>query len=436
MNQYITGISIILLLIIIIYSINKQFNKYIRKYREPFNVNQIQREINKVGKFGTDIGNLGRELGQQISKVGDLGNQISNLGPEIERIARYPVELGEELVNKVQDVASQAENFVNEEFDKIKDEVEGIANEVKNFAVDSINQIKGEIDRIGDVIESIPGIVTNLANEIFGEYIPKIFNEGWRYFKRYVIDPITDFFKQIGNVFENIGDVFKEIFRVLIRIPTCIPFYFYDASMKYAKKALDKILPEWLKNIINFVDNYITKPIIIPLLTFFKNILQTLLELVGFDFNLNALQEQRQKCYDFGPLTVVIRLFTELFKLIKRALEELFKLIPIDQIINEILKLFGLGGKKKKKNQSESLLSTASSLIQQGVDNTQQVINRFEQTSASAINSVTNTAQNIGNQARQALSDSGIEVPNVSLPNVSVPNVSVPNVPNFNFRLN
>lgn len=415
MTDFIIIVSIIILCLIIIYSIKRHFKKYIYNNRESFNVNEIRRAIDKVGNFGRDIGNLGRQLGEQIGKVGNLGKEITDLGPDIARIAQYPVELGGRLVSEVENIANKAEDFIVDEFDKIKDEIVDIANDVSRFATDAIGTIRDQIEDIGDVIEQIPGQVVNLANDIFGKYIPWVFREGWMYFKRYVIDPIVDFFRSIGGVFDVIGDVFRELFDVLLRTPSCIPIYLYDASVALTIAFLKTVLPGWLKDIIRWIHSNITKPIIIPVFNFVIGILKTFFELIGFNFNFDAFAEKQRKCYNFGPLNYIIKAFKELFDFVKMALDELFKLIPIDLIINEILKLFGLG--KKKKGGGSKPVPGA----QVALENAQQMANQIAKPLGEAASSAAQVAGSIQDQAKAAIASTGINVAVGNLPTPALP---------------
>ena len=417
MTNYIIIFLIIILSLIIIYSINRNFKKYIYRTRESFNIGDIKKAIKSVGKFGSDIGNLGNQLGEQIGKVGDLGKEIRNLGPEIAKIATYPVELGNKLANEVTDIANKAEDFIVDQFDKVKDEVVDVANDVSRFATDSLGVVRDQIEDIGDVIEDIPSQVVNLANDIFGKYIPWVFEEGWKYFKRYVIDPIVDFFRSIGGVFEIIGDIFVEIFDVLIRTPSCIPIYLYDASIALTIAFLKTVLPGWLKDIIRGFHNNITKPILIPAFNFIMGILKTVFELIGFNFKFDAFAEKKRKCYDFGPLKYIIKAFEELFELIMMALNELFKIIPIDLIINEILKLFGLG--KKKKGGIEKPIPGA----QAALNNVQKMANEAAKPIGQVISSASQITSSIHDQAKSAIESTGI---NVAMGNIPTPRLPTP----------
>ncbi len=360
MNDYTLYISLVTLTIMLLYILYKNIKKTI----DGFSVNDVKRAIDKVGNLGKDIANLGNQLAGEIQKVESLGNEIGKLGNEIEKVAKYPAEIGEIIAKEVEKVAKEADKKItssfNKAFDEIDktankafDEIEDAANEVGDFATDAINEIYKVLKEIGDAIAKIPQQVADMAKKIFLDYIPKLFEAGWKGFKKYIIDPLTGFFGEITNVFSLIGDVFRQIIKVLMRIPGCVPIYFFDVSYEIVMAALKTILPTWLKDIFRAIYNYFINPIVIPVITFVLGVIKTILEFFGFNFNLEYYAEFRKKCYDFGPLNTIFKAFIEVFELLMKALQLLFKLIPFDKIIDEILQLFGGGGKSSKAEEPE-----------------------------------------------------------------------------------
>ena len=264
--------TMIIFIIIILFLIAYPLYKFYKKQRESFNVNDIKRAIDKVGKLGRDISGLGKQIRSEVSKVGNLGKDIKKMGPQIKRIAKYPVELGEKLEIEMKKVASEAEKGILDEFNKAKGDVEKIANEVEDFAKKSVSEVEGELNKIIKTIEKIPSEVVYWANKIFMDFIPKLFREGWKQFKKHVIDPIMEFFKHVGDVFDKIGDVFKEIINFIINLPQCIPIYAFDTSKDIFIATMKTMLPGWLKNMIRGFNRYIVQPILIPIFNFFTNI--------------------------------------------------------------------------------------------------------------------------------------------------------------------
>jgi len=360
MNDYTLYISLVTLTIMLLYILYKNIKKTI----DGFSVNDIKRAIDKVGNLGKDIANMGKGLANEIKKVESLGDEIGKLGSEIEKVSKYPAEVGNIIAEEVEKIAKEADKKItssfNKAFDEIEntankafDEIEDAANEVGDFATDSINDINKVLTEIGDVIAKIPQQVADMAKSIFLDYIPKLFEAGWKGFKKYIIDPLTDFFGEIGNVFSLIGDVFRQIIKVLMRIPACVPVYFFDISYEITMSVLKTILPGWLKNIFRAIYNYFINPIVIPIIKLILGVIKTILEIFGFNFNLEYYSKFRKKCYDFGPLNIIFEAFIEVFQLMMKALGLLFQVIPFDKIINEMLQLFGGGKKSKEKEPKE-----------------------------------------------------------------------------------
>lgn len=426
MNDFITLISIIIILILIIFPIYR----YYSNLKENFDIQKVNDAINDVGNFGNQIGDMMNQIGQEIGKVNDLGREISRLEPEISRISRYPVELGQNLSDEVTKVANDAGGMIEDEFNKVRREVEDMANEVSDFARESVNVVEGEMNRIIDTIDDIPNQVVSLANQIFVDFIPKMFEKGWEEFKKHVIDPITDFFEDVGEVFVKIGDVFMEIIETLINLPGCIPYYAFDTGIKMTEATLKTILPSWLKSIIRFFHNYITEPILIPIFEFCMNILKIVLQFIGFKFDFDEMKNSRRKCYDFGPLDEVFDAFKEFFEMVFKGIKELFKFIPFDRIIQEILSSIGLGQKGSSKP------SPAQQMVQQTQQQVQDTVDEATKTLKDAGVPITTTQVNqYVDAAKTQLSSIGIKVPdgpNLQLLQQNIPTVTtLPTIPDF-----
>lgn len=334
MQDFICIIFIILIISLILYSFFKL------SVQEALSVKDIKNAINKVNNFGKDISKLGGDLSKEIKNVGNLGKEINNIGGEIKKVSKYPEKFGKDLGNEISKVSNEAGDLITKEFNKAVDEVEDMANDVENFAKKAVDDIKSEMDKIMKTIDEIPGQVTKIANDIFLDKIPTLFEEGWKQFKKHVIDPMVDFFKEVGEVFERIGEVLLEIFKSLMKIPECIPYYAMDAGYEIAMATMKTITPKWIKDIVRFIYSNIIETIVIPILNFFIWIIQSIFELFGFDFNLNGFSDDRKKCYDFGPLDVVIKALKEFFDEVFKGIGDLFKQIPFDQIIKDIMKVF------------------------------------------------------------------------------------------------
>ena len=350
MNDYILLIAIIIILILLVYPVYK----YLKKPKESFKPEDVGRAIKKVEKMFKDIERMGRDIGTQVKKVKNLGKDIAKLGPKIKKIARYPVELGNKIKDEAERVANEAGDFIEGEFDRIKKEVEDAANEVANWAEETWNEIENEINKIVDEIEDIPNKVKNLATDIFEDWLPKLLNKGWEEFKKHVIDPILDFFDDVGDVFNKIGDVFMEIIETITNLPKCIPIYAFDTAYEIALASLKTILPTWLKDIIRTINRYFIQPILVPFFKFCFNAFIMILEFFGFNFNFGDIDETRKQCYDFGPLDEVFEAFKEFFEMVFNAVKEIFNFIPFDEILAELLKLLGIGGGAGKRAMNEA----------------------------------------------------------------------------------
>ena len=325
-------LSIVILSILLLYT----FYTYIKKRVDAFSVKDIQKSINEVG-------NLGKTLGDQISKVKELGIDVSKLNEDIEQLSSVPDELAAQVKEELSNIVAQASDEITNAANSAFNEIDDAANEVNGVASNSINQIWKSLNKISNEIDNIPDQVEDMATNIFLEWIPMIFDELGAFFIQYVLDPIAGVFEEIGGIFEAIGVVFEEILKALIKIPMCIPIYMFDATYDGVLWGLDKIFPSWLKGIISFINNFIIKPIIIPIITFFLMIIKTIMELIGFKFDLNYYMNFRTKCYNLGPLTLVINIFKDLFTEVFDGISKLFKNIPFDLLLDEIMKLFQTG---------------------------------------------------------------------------------------------
>lgn len=347
-EEFMLLIIIIILSSIISYCLYKQY----RRNKDGFDpIKDIDNAIKDVAKFGKDVGKVGKQVYDEIRKVEDLGDDIAKLGDDIVEIAEYPVKLGEKLGKDIADVTKQGIDFIEDEFNNITDavedfaedaydDIEGAANSVRDFAEDQFDSIYGELADIGDVIAEIPEQVQDLAEDIFLGYIPDIFMTGWENFERYVLDPIVGVFREIGGVFEIIGDVFVEIIHKLMSIPMCVPIYMYDISYEITLAMLKTITPNWIKDTVRFINRNIIGAIVIPIIDAFLKALKFVLELMGFNFKINYFSKQRDKCYDFGPLNEIFEAFISVFTMAFEGVGQLFEMINLDEVINEILGIF------------------------------------------------------------------------------------------------
>lgn len=412
-NDHIIFIAIIILYILLSYLFYKRYTRQ----RDSFNVNQIKKSIDKVGTLGSEIANLGNKLGSEISKIGKLGDKISNMGDQIVKVSKYPAELGLMLEKEITKVAKKASNQITKTANKAFDEIESAANEVGDFAEGSINTIWGSLNEMGEVIEDIPNQVATLAESIFLDWIPMVFKEAWKFFKKYFIDPLVGIFGEVGEIFGVIGDVFEEIFKTFMKIPSCVPVYMADATYTGILWGLDSIVPAYIKDLVKMLHENITKPFIIPVFNMLFQAIKFCIQFLGFNLNFNYFSDYKKKCYNFGPLGKIIKMFGELFKIVFDGIKKIFEIIPIDMIIKEIMKLFGASS-GNNNNGSNTVVSNT-------VNNT---INTSTNAVSNTIDTVDNVVKTSMDTTNDVLTKYGIpSIPDITkIPEVSIRDLNMP----------
>lgn len=337
MKQFILIVILVLLFIILAYSYTKKY-----KTREGISLGDVKNAIKDVGKYGNQIGDLFSDLDDALKEVTNLGNDISNLGNDIADAMEYPVQIVADIPNQLSGVFDQAENLITSVFDEVFDEIMGFVNEIGSFATDIFDQIFSALGEAWDVIDDIPRQVIDLAETIFLDYIPRLFSKIGEIFEEYILSPLFDFFDGILGIFEIIGDVFMEMFAMMMRIPGCIPIYMFDTSIDMLKT----FLPGEVKSILRDLHPYTLQPIFNAIIYFNMNVIVPLTKLLGLSISKKNMEYLNLnfagKCYDFGPIGVIIGYMIDFFKLIFETLGTLFELMisGIGQSISSVSEIF------------------------------------------------------------------------------------------------
>lgn len=337
MKQFILIVILLLLFIILAYSYTKK-----NKTREGISLSDVERAIRDVGNYGNQIGDLFSDLDDAFKEVANLGNDISNLGNDIADAMEYPVQIVADIPNQLSGVFDQAENLITSVFDEVFDEIMGFVNDIGSFATDIFDQIFSALGEAWDVIDDIPRQVIDLAETIFLDYIPRLFSKIGQIFEDYILSPLFDFFDGILGIFEIIGDIFMEMFAMMMRIPSCIPIYMFDTSIDILKT----FLPGEVKSILRDLHPYTLKPLSNAIIYFNMNVIVPLTKLLGLSISKKNMEYLNLnfagKCYDFGPIGVIIGYMIDFFQLIFETLGTLFELMisGIGQSVSSVSEIF------------------------------------------------------------------------------------------------
>lgn len=293
--------------------------------------------INSVKRAVKTVDSLPGQINSGVGKVNSAFREIGKLGKEIESLGREVGGFGRQVGNEIGGVWDKVKDFTEKEFKRVEGVSKSIAGKVEGKAKSLAGEISDIAYDIGEVIEDIPGEVEGLSKSIFLDKIPRFFKQVWGWIKRNIIDPMIEFFISIGDIFEDIGNIFIEIFYFLLRIPGCIPVYMFDASKSIVWNVYLTVFPKWIKNINRWIHINITTSFIYPLFRGIVYIWQLLLELIGFKFKLNL---DTSKCYETGVIGKIIGEIIDFMKLIFNGIGDLFRMIDINSIINQIVGIF------------------------------------------------------------------------------------------------
>jgi hypothetical protein len=293
--------------------------------------------INSVKRAVKTVDRLPGQINSGVGKVNSAFRQIGKLGTEIESLGREVGGFGRQVGSEIGGVWDKVKDFTEKEFKRVEGVSKSIAGKVEGKAKSLAGEISDIAYDIGEVVEDIPGEVEGLSKSIFLDKIPRFFKQVWAWIKRNIIDPMVGFFISIGDIFEDIGNIFIEIFYFLLRIPGCIPVYMFDATKSIVWNVYLTVFPKWIKNINRWIHINITIPFIYPLFGGIVYIWQILLELFGFRFKLNL---NTSKCYETGIIGKIIGEIIDFMKLIFNGIGDLFRMIDINSIINQIVGIF------------------------------------------------------------------------------------------------
>ena len=144
-------------------------------------------------------------------------------------------------------------------FDDIKvvtKTVKDIPNEINNIDkkfTQQVNNVSSQLEKkteeMGKEIEKkIVNSITVKLKSIFTQ-LGDIFNKG-------LIKPMLTLFVGIGNIFIQIFGILKQIGNKIGSLPNCIITYIVKGTIDTTDSIYNKIMPNFLKNIISFMYKY------------------------------------------------------------------------------------------------------------------------------------------------------------------------------------
>ena len=188
-------------------------------------------------------------------------------------------------------------NDIDNMFGEIKDvtkTVKDIPNEIKNIDkkfTQQVNNVSSKLEKkteeMGKAIEkNVISILTDKLKSIFTQ-LGEIFNQG-------LIKPILNLFVGIGNIFIQIFNILKQIGYKIGSLPNCITTYIIKGTLDTYYSIYNKIMPNFLKNIISSV---------------YKYTLRYIFEFIGY---ITGYNDSVQKCYEFNISTNVDKINSNL----------------------------------------------------------------------------------------------------------------------------
>jgi predicted PurR-regulated permease PerM len=188
-------------------------------------------------------------------------------------------------------------NDIDKMFGDIKDvtrTIKDIPNELNNIdkkftqQVTKVgSQLEKKTEEMGKNIEKkiVTGITVKLKS-LFTQ-LGEIFNNG-------LIKPILTLFNGIGNIFMQIFGILKQIGNKIASLPNCIITYIIKGSIDSVESIYNKIMPNFLKNIISFV---------------YKYTLRYVFYIIG---DITGYSDSVDKCYNFNVSTSVDKINSSL----------------------------------------------------------------------------------------------------------------------------
>jgi hypothetical protein len=229
-SKYIIFIISILFILIICYNLFSKTN-------EGFSVNDIDNmfgDIKDITKTVQDIPNGIKNIDQKLTQ------QVTKVGSQLEKQTE---EMGKQIVKKTEQMGKEIE-------------------------------------------EKTVNILTDKLKSIFTQ-LGEIFNKG-------LIKPILNLFVGIGNIFMQIFGILKQIGNKIGSLPNCIITYIIKGSIDSAESIYNKIIPNFLKNIISFV---------------YKYTLRYIFYIIG---DITGYNDSVDKCYSFNVSTNVDKINSSL----------------------------------------------------------------------------------------------------------------------------
>ena len=286
-NFYLNIIFIILLLYILLNSYYKYYctegwGKIGRAVR------RVVKKVDPLAPFRGPYNTLKRGMGvmrrlnrapREINRlVRDVGRRARDLSRSSSRMARE----ARSLPGKINNILRQIQQFAKSQALALQNSTLGIFSQIENGITGTFTPIIGQItdsmSELGNIISNFFTMIFNVLKDTFSGLFRNL--EG--FFGTFIIG-ITKFFANIGQIFASVSGVFIEIFDTFISLPFCIPYYMYDMTMLF----LNSLLPDWLKDVLKFLNKWIVTPILI--------VINFMLQVLGFRFRFT--DKNKKKCY-------------------------------------------------------------------------------------------------------------------------------------------
>ena len=181
-----------------------------------------------------------------------------------------------DVTNTIDDIPKEINNIDK----KLTQQVNNIGDKLEKKTEEMGNQIIKKTEQMGKEIEKKTiNILTEKLKSIFTQ-LGDIFNKG-------LINPLLNLFVGIGNIFVQIFGILKQIGNKIVTLPGCIFTYAIKETIDTFEFLYNRIMPNFLKNIISFVYKY------------------TLGYIFGFIGYITGYDDSIKKCYGFNVSTNV-----------------------------------------------------------------------------------------------------------------------------------
>jgi len=225
------------------------------------------------GGSSKSISNAFKSVGNSIESVADKAKKAAE---DAARKVREEAEAAIKLAEMTADVKAQIQKEINSGIGVIKDELQNVVN-------DGINTMTSGIE--DNLVKEVNTMTTTVANNVNTTMVNKfgsVFTQMGAILKKGIIDPLITLFKGIITVFVQLFNIIKTVADKIASLPTCIPFYVFDATSKMIVSFFKSFLPGFIFD-------------------FFKNIYNwTLGIFVNWFWNFVGWDDANQRCYNFN----------------------------------------------------------------------------------------------------------------------------------------